>query len=145
MVALPSAVVSPTGPLKGNIHRLYTQGWGFFSKNPEDEVLNIYNPNSMKPESEWPNNSLKHLFGLNRKGREEGIELGAILARLPDKGDWNTGKIKNNIHYFKIKNPSWNDNLHGKMIIAYEKITPWAWSEVMKKKKIVRYIGVDVI
>ena len=87
---------------------IYPQSWGFFSKDPREDSLNIYLLDADE-ELRWPNNSLKNVIGLNRYGRTQGIELGLMLEKLPSKEKWNdfaAGQDFKDTTFLKMKNES---------------------------------------
>lgn len=147
MSTLPSAAIKPNKQTQLIINQLYPQSWGFFSKDPESEILNVYDAHFSKV-LDWPNNKIKHLFGLNRIGRGQGIELSFIFPQLPTKDKWEDFKGNENPDDFifhKVKNKVKHPTLEGKYIITYEKVTPWAWAKYTDKKRSkVKYIGIDV-
>ncbi|MCC9023200.1 SdpA family antimicrobial peptide system protein [Bacillus nakamurai] len=147
IAALPSSAIQLTKHQSKTISMIYPQSWGFFSKDPREDSLNIY-PLTPGEKLRWPNNSLKNVIGLNRYGRTQGIELGLMLEKLPPKEKWKdytAGQDIKNTTFLKVKNESPSPTLKGKMIITYERITPWAWSKHTKTKRTIKkFIGVDV-
>ncbi|MGV0170231.1 SdpA family antimicrobial peptide system protein [Bacillus velezensis] len=147
IAALPSSAIQLTKHQSKTVSMIYPQSWGFFSKDPREDSLNIYLLDADE-ELRWPNNSLKNVIGLNRYGRTQGIELGLMLEKLPSKEKWKdftTGQDIKDTTFLKMKNESPSPRLKGKMIITYERITPWAWSQHTETKRTIKkYIGVDV-
>ena len=70
-IALSIISVLPQNPLSLErskavvISQLMPQGWGFYSKDPREEYLNIYTADS-EISAQWPNMSLSNLFGVDR-------------------------------------------------------------------------------
>ncbi|MBX4163797.1 SdpA family antimicrobial peptide system protein [Priestia megaterium] len=134
-------VALPTNPLSLNvdkqrlIQQTYPQGWGFFSANPREESLNIYDLETDKQATNWPNNKISNLFGLYRYGRSQGIELGHLTAQVPNSSTWSTcekglnGCPKLDDQEFTIHNESPNPTLCGEFAIVKEKPVPWAWAK----------------
>lgn len=61
---------------------LAPQGWGFYSKNPRDSVIYVYDMNTEISAVKWPNSRADNFFGISRFGRSQGIEAGLIQAAL---------------------------------------------------------------
>lgn len=58
---------------------LAPQGFAFYSKNPRDETFYFESDQKLY----MPNFQLDNIFGLHRKGRAQGIELGKIYSEIP--------------------------------------------------------------
>lgn len=144
--------VLPDNPLKSysifNNHFMYKtfpQGWGFYSKNPRDMTFQIINLGNEGTEIYWPNNRVENLFGLNRKGRAQGIEGGRIFSQIK-QSDWistNEDPMESikNASPVKIKNDSPNPTILGDIGIIYQEAVPWSWSSdknIMMPSKVVR-------
>ncbi len=76
--ALPKNPLTPKKDITIYISQIWPQGWGFFSKSPKEEYLNVYKSNG-DPSVQWPNMKLSNLFGINRAGRAQGTEIGLIF------------------------------------------------------------------
>lgn len=142
-VFISSTVVSalPKGPLSFSknteyfLSTLIYQGWGFFSKDPRDPMLNAI---SLEDENEimWPHNRAKNFFGLKRTGRKQGIELGAFVSNIPEddfqecRGDLK--KCADNIKdedIIIVENENPRPDLCGIWAVAYEEHLPWSWGK----------------
>ncbi|MCL6577720.1 SdpA family antimicrobial peptide system protein, partial [Kyrpidia sp.] len=76
-LALPN---NPTHVLKNiTISQIFPQGWGFYSISPREEQISLYDENGNLA-VDWPNASVNNLFGLMRKGRAQGLEVGIVSA-----------------------------------------------------------------
>ncbi|WP_044895062.1 MULTISPECIES: SdpA family antimicrobial peptide system protein [Bacillales] len=143
---LGSSIVSalPTNPLSFTkdhqrfIHKILPQGWGFFSKDPRDPMLNAYPLESDGENLVWPNMHQKNWFGLRRTGRAQGIELGTLIAKIPESEYSQCNKdVKSCLDEipvkFTIKNPTPNPTICGDWGITSEQPIPWAWAKAETK------------
>ncbi|MGF2621040.1 SdpA family antimicrobial peptide system protein [Bacillus cereus] len=135
VTSLPKNPLSLNAKNEALVQQLYPQGWGFYSKDPRAESLNMYSLEDNRTEIVWPNNNMKNIFGLKRYGRAQGIELGTLMAKIPTSMEWSqcNKDAKSCLSTMKkeitIKNPTPEPTLCGKLGIAKEKLVPWAWSK----------------
>ncbi|MFF2908245.1 SdpA family antimicrobial peptide system protein [Paenibacillus sp. NPDC057934] len=114
--------------------KIFPQGWSFFSKSPRDEEFLILDTNYQSAVN-WPNNSARNLFGINRNGRAQGIEAGVLAYQVKKK--WSTCEenlnkcIKKTEDVVKVNNPSPNPTLCGRYIIVRREPVPWAWANIV--------------
>lgn len=119
---------------------IFPQGWGFFTKNPQDFALNIYRIKNRKLEILNVNNqSLKNSFGFSRSARLIGYELSTIVSDIPNKV-WvknKTGDIYDNINDKTIlinNRPYFNHIKKGDYLIKLYKPIPFAWANDNQEK-----------
>jgi len=139
MVMFYSIIVAlPPNPLSLNkskttiIQSYIPQSWGFFSKDPTEEELNVY---SLEDDDKlvWPNNRIKNIFGLSRYGRAQGTEIGLLQSEIPLE-KWTNCEDdpvscllnESKIH---ITNKTPKPTLCGDIGIAMETAVPWSWSK----------------
>lgn len=146
---LPTNPMSPSVDEQNLFKTIYPQGWGFFSKNPREEMINVYEMESFKQAVSWPNNNIKNFFGLYRFGRAQGIELGYLIDQIPPSIKWITcnealstcfGKISTKL---KLNNDFSYATLCGSLGLTKETVLPWAWgkpgeSNISKETKVLR-------
>jgi antimicrobial peptide system SdpA family protein len=111
------------------------QGWKFFTRNPREDWLL---PFHRGPDGEWttaslgPNGRLDAYFGISRRPRAQGIEIGLLLYKL-HKGIWNAcnGDPTYCLEHSPIKatlhNRSPNPTLCGVIGFVHQRQVPWAW------------------
>ncbi|EJR26667.1 MULTISPECIES: SdpA family antimicrobial peptide system protein [Bacillus] len=111
------------------------QGWGFFSKSPRDETIFVHELQGSN-HIQWPNNTAENLFGISRKGRGQGIELGLITSSLK-KEDWITCddgikecKKKEKLNAIEVENSTPVPNVCGPYIVETREPVPWAWAKI---------------
>ena len=122
-----------------NAQELYSilpQGWAFFTRNPKEEVLQLYkeDKSNLKLINNSASLSFKDVFGLKRDVRKKSAELAEIIKKIPSE-KWETkkssDKMKNLIN-LKISdtviNVFNNKLLTGDYIIVRSRRKPWAWS-----------------
>ncbi|WP_419744153.1 SdpA family antimicrobial peptide system protein (plasmid) [Macrococcoides bohemicum] len=147
-VALPNNPISSKLKLKDYISMIYPQQWGFYSKDTRDENFLILNSKTYKNGADWPNNIPSNLFGINRKGRAQGTEMGVISSSIPnekwEKCDSEYQKcIENNKeNVYKIKNYTPKPQLCGNLTFIKKPPVPWAWKrnnkDIVMPSQIVR-------
>ncbi|MEM0941858.1 MAG: SdpA family antimicrobial peptide system protein [Bacteroidota bacterium] len=128
--------------IKRNVSFLLPQGWGFFTRNPRETILEVYqiqeNDNKMSKVL-TKNTSIKNHFGLSRNNRYIGYEMSKLIGYIP-KGAWlnGVGHVKDNLpdttflieseHSFKTFKPQ-TDYL----ILQYKPI-PISWASQNQEK-----------
>ncbi|WP_310549843.1 SdpA family antimicrobial peptide system protein [Paenibacillus glufosinatiresistens] len=147
---------TPSNPLDAYkftiLQKIFPQGWGFFSKAPQDEVMKIYNTD-LHSATDWPNNSMNNLFGINRKGRTQGIELGLLYTQVAAQ-PWKSCNEKmgqclkrdEKSAAVKLENITPKPNLCGDYFIVSQKPVPWAWADLIQPEDMPsKYIKVHVL
>lgn len=126
---------NPFSTLKSfTVMKIFPQGWGFFSKPPRDDYTFILNSQGDLAVN-WPNNSATNMFGINRAGRSQGIEMGVLVSQVDkDKfikcdDDINVCAKKQK-HKEKVKNPTPKPVLCGEYTLVTRKVVPWAWADI---------------
>ncbi|MDA1477342.1 SdpA family antimicrobial peptide system protein [Bacillus changyiensis] len=131
--ALPQNVLNASNT-KNVMLKIFPQGWSFFSKSPRAEEFLILDTQGNLA-VDWPNNSMKNLFGIDRHGRAQGIEAG-VLAFQANKDLWkkcegNINKcVEESDNIVQMENPSPNPTLCGRYTIIRRKPVPWAWANI---------------
>ncbi|RLL39809.1 SdpA family antimicrobial peptide system protein [Oceanobacillus piezotolerans] len=110
------------------------QSWGFFSKNPRDQLFNVHVLEDSNKTIVWPNNLPRNAFGLIRTGRAQGIEAGALFSQIDsEQRDTCDGDIKNCLKDLnvsqKIINQDKNPSLCGNIGFSFQEPVPWAWGK----------------
>lgn len=128
--------------LKRNVNFILPQGWGFFTRNPREAILEIYeikkNDNGMV-KILTKNTSWKNWFGLSRNNRFIGYEMSKLIGHIPKEAWINgVGFVENNIpdttfsieskHSFKIFKPQTD------YLIYQFKPIPIAWASQDQEK-----------
>ena len=115
------------------MHALLPEGWAFFTRNPREEQISVYNVNkdkSIEPIS-IKNMEIKNLFGLDRTSRYTLDKMGTVIGQLPD-GYWKTITNLDSLNFYidslsvfsvEISRPS----LCGKYLIEKRPIMPWSY------------------
>jgi antimicrobial peptide system SdpA family protein len=119
------------------IRWLAPQGWGFFTRNPQEESDEVY---IFQKSNTWIKTStsqvsLNNFFGINRKIRHEYFELSKLLDTIP-KEKWisiksnqkvifDTLSIADTIRYKQFMNHRMLDSV---VVITRANPLPWAWS-----------------
>lgn len=126
--------------LKEFTNKIFPQGWGFFTKNPQDFALNIYKINKGKLELiDISNQSIRNNFGFSRRARMIGYEMSTVVEDIK-VSDWikNTdGNIYSNLNdkTININNKNYFSHLtKGEYLIKLYKPIPYAWSKMNQEK-----------
>lgn len=109
------------------------QGWGFFTRNPREDIAKIYSINNEKVTPVIvANSNRKFMFGLSKKAKLVSWEISNIIDQIKEE-DWvqnnrdtllfNTKKIDT------IKNSFFVPSLKGGYIISIQERIPHAWSK----------------
>jgi antimicrobial peptide system SdpA family protein len=120
--------------LQRHIGTIFPEGWGFFTKNPRDPLLDVYKvEDSTLVNVTIRNQSFKNKLGFSRKSRILGYES-SVLANEINAKSWSKDKMKN-LHDLKedtVYNIRNKNNRHlnkGKYLLMSYKMIPFAWSK----------------
>lgn len=154
-VHVPKNVLSLPGQkqARSTVANVAPQGWAFFTKSPRDvEVL----PYRRTADGTWtslaltPHSSPRNAFGLDRASRSQGIEI-SLLLNLAEKKDWKeceedlTDCLADARSARKVKNPSPEATVCGRVALVQEKPVPWAWRDLVNERTTPeRYLSMDV-
>lgn len=138
---LPYNPLTPSPKARLYLMAILPEGWGFFTKNPQDEQIFIFE----RQKGEWlsilktPNSSMNNLFGIKRDARSQGSEYGILLNELAhiDSVRWEYYENKSlstclqstNLSAFQLDNNVKNPTICGEIIILRQKPIPWAWAK----------------
>lgn len=120
-----------------SVHSLVPQGWGFFTRAPQEEDFYLYSQDQESWSNAFigPTGRASNLFGWRRSARAQGVEYGTLLAQV-SKGDFvscqedHISCLKSEMFstsYPEIVNYSPKPTLCGKLGIIFQKPVPWAW------------------
>ncbi|MFF5876789.1 SdpA family antimicrobial peptide system protein [Streptomyces californicus] len=136
---LPSNAVQLPGQagLERTVRVVTPQGWAFFTKSPRDAKIEVWTRDSG---GKWrdallaPHSEAHNAFGLNRRSRAQGVELGQLQARVRP-GDWKTcedGDLARCLSSFgspiPADSPVPRPQLCGAVGVTQQDVLPWAWS-----------------
>jgi len=148
IVNLGSTTIEIPYRSKTVFHSLSVQGWGFFTRNPREEVVDIFKIEEGRLERMTVvNSSASNYFGMSRKSRKIGMEVSIILGKLKKKeAEWRR-VIKNEpMSHSDLIVPLESSNLHylskGEYLLTKRFTTPWAWYN--KKSNFIPYEAVRV-
>ncbi|MEH7109305.1 SdpA family antimicrobial peptide system protein [Bacillus sp. JJ1764] len=108
------------------------QGWGFFSKSPRDMLLGIHTANEKSLKVLFPTMRFENLLGLYRKGRSQGVEMGALSVKI-SKEDWvkcdgnDLKSCEKSAKKINIENKTPSPLLCGEYYFTHEEIIPWSY------------------
>lgn len=132
---------------------LFPEGWGFFTRNPREEMLYfLKNDNDKLIKMINPCSSSEYSFGLDRNCRSKSAELEVIISQINDSL-WVTedtsillGKKKIfSIPKDTVTNFFYYPKITGNILIVKQKRLPWAWSKNRNNLKIpLKYIEIYV-
>ena len=110
------------------------QGWGFFTRNPREPLVDIYEITLNGPQKVTiPNASLKYIYGFNRGMRFTSSQVGYLVGMLQEN-NWrefkNLKKAQTNVSSFiQLRNNFSPPLLCGKFIMVKTERIPWAWAK----------------
>lgn len=119
------------------IYSVFPQGWAFFTRDPKEDVMILYDFQNKKEEAVNKTASLstESLFGINREGRRISIELAAVVNKIPAKS-WITNEERVSMEMLKalplndtIENVVPDPILKGTYVIYRAGRKPWAWAK----------------
>lgn len=125
---------APAG-LRRGLLLIAPQGWGFFTRDPREPVDRVYRhtPGGWE-EITHANSSPRNALGLSRGARAVGVELTAVLGRVPAErwrdcrapaGDCWPAAAPGGA---PVRNPALRPRLCGDILVERRPPVPWAWS-----------------
>lgn len=155
---LPHNPFTPTGKTKIYLKSILPEGWGFFTRDPQEPAYYLFS----KIDGKWqsvlrsPNAASDNLLGLQRNSRAQGYEYGRFLSQIStDSAVW--GKCKNltlseclnqneDFKSVEVKNVIENPTLCGDIWVVMRRPIPWAWYKDKKNINMpMRFIRINVI
>lgn len=111
------------------------QGWGFFSRDPREEDLFVFelNKNHWQKSSHAPISNIHNCFGINRFPRAQSVELAMLMSGIQEKSrksyavNINAMTLKDTVA-LAVRNTSPYPTLKGKLCIVKQQPIPWAWA-----------------
>lgn len=122
------------------------QGWGFFTRNPREPLIDLYLINNHQLEKiSIPNASLKYAWGFNRGMRASSSQIAYFVDQIPED-KWildprhKADSIIQTSDPFTVLN-DFSCPVHcGKFLLAKTERIPWAWSKHEENLKIPRSV-----
>lgn len=119
------------------VRSVLPQGWAFFTRSPREERTlpflrdeggvwhEIHTATHAEP---------RHAFGLNRRSRAQGVEVGLLLgevsaAQWHDCGGPVAGCLDEAEVVARLRNPSPAPSVCGDVALVRREPLPWAWSQ----------------
>jgi antimicrobial peptide system SdpA family protein len=112
------------------------EGWKFFTRDAREERTSMY----VRGDGGWrtaaltPNARAENAFGLNRRGRAQGVELGLLTESVPATawqhcdGSDPLPCLERAAVSQRIRNASPHPSLCGSVGLVSQKPIPWAWA-----------------
>ncbi|MGC6479431.1 MAG: SdpA family antimicrobial peptide system protein [Flavobacteriaceae bacterium] len=120
---------------KSRIFSLLPQGWGFFTRDPRENITTLYEIDKLGNgyiKFTKTNNASNNYFGISRKNRLINLELGVVTSRL-NQGNWIEKKgvfdLDFQIQIDTIYTGFYPKNIKGDFFIVEQERIPWAWSK----------------
>jgi len=135
---LPTNAISLPWSERVNASLWAPQGWAFFTRDPREAQVTPFVQDTL---GNWRSARLapyarpKYAFGLNRRPRAQGVELGILLA-LMQRTQWHhcdddiavcIGKLSVDA---SVTNESPIPSLCGYVALVWQEPLPWAWATV---------------
>ena len=139
--AMPSNVlaVKEGEPLRRTLVSLAPQAWAFFTKPPNDPEFAVYqlrDDGSIESLMLTPQTRPGNYFGLSRKQRSQGPEMGVIGNTIKEwtecSPDADRGECLESVRSLKLQvvdNESPVASVCGRIVIFQTKAVPWAYRE----------------
>ena len=134
----PNALDLPfENQLRPLVRVLVPEGWAFFTRNPREQR---FLPFVRRSDGTWdsaragPHAQARYLFGLDRRSRTQGVEIGLLQGAIPGAA-WEScedeiatclARAGPSVH---LQNESPAPTLCGTVGLALQEPLPWAWSD----------------
>jgi antimicrobial peptide system SdpA family protein len=121
------------------VAKVLPEGWAFFTKDPREEMVDIYQleENSWKPVS-LKNSDPKNIFGISRKSRKMGMEISMICEQVMADSLWtsqvNLGQISFPAKYVRVDNKNLVLLRAGEYALVKRAPVPWSWRHLINNK-----------
>ncbi len=121
-------------PETRNIFMMFPEGWGYFTRNPREPVLQLYCMDGQHEPVLVPNFSRRFLFGMRRDGRKVGGEVDLVLSQVPAKA-WSVTRKRLTFEGSSADsiviahNTTESPTLCGDYLIQIQDRLPWAWAK----------------
>src|SRR5690606_29470956 len=133
-------VNTPNVAIKQLFNLSAPEGWGFFTRSPREDIVDIYSIEDDKLDKVMQKNGhYSNLFGISRKSRKIGMETSIILGKVSDSMWTNKTDIGN----IEIPSKGYtvsNEFLHylksGDYVLVKRKTIPWAWRKNINEKNV---------
>ncbi|MDC8101450.1 SdpA family antimicrobial peptide system protein [Chryseobacterium rhizosphaerae] len=126
--------------LKMQINTLFPEGWSFFTRDPQEPLLEAYKiENNKLLDIPLSNSSKENLFGFSRKSRVQGFEASIIISDVPSKlwiedtGNNYEKHISDRAFSIRLKKSN-NYFKKGLYLFVLKKPIPWAWANKNQEK-----------
>jgi antimicrobial peptide system SdpA family protein len=133
-VAISGTTIELNHSVKNVVKAVFPQGWGFFTKDPQEKSVDIYlDSGEGRVRISTPNQSASNYWGFSRKSRMIGMEVSTVLSLVGQRQpSWCV--IKDAKRHLAAGGSSWvlkSPKLHyltpGNYVLVRRSITPWAW------------------
>lgn len=120
--------------LNSEIKMLVPEGWGFFTKNPQEDIVDIYQVEQQELRRVvYQSGSYHNVFGLSRRYRRLEAEREMLQSQItPDKWTYTKPVSAADIskHTTTITASEAVRNLRGTYLLCKTKRIPWAWASL---------------
>lgn len=116
------------------------EGWGFFTRSPREEVVDLYSIEKGQLQKVLERNGhYSNLFGISRKSRKLGMESSILVQKVNDSlwlkdNDISKIDIPNIIHNVDDENLFYLSK--GDFVLLKRKTIPWSWKKNINKKDV---------
>lgn len=123
--------------IKKYTFKVFPQGWGFFTRNPRENLTKCYIFDESYKNIITQCSSSKYVFGLDRACRAKHAELEVLLSQVQDSL-WKKRLIQKDSLSLVFSNEKLLDtvvnvfhspSIFGEVILVKEDRLPWAWSQ----------------
>jgi antimicrobial peptide system SdpA family protein len=145
LIAVVAQPDLPFTPVRGSISdavysRVWApQGWSFFTKSPRDPEVFVFQQGgagTWRAIDRTPYGKVANVFGLSRRARAQGVELGLLLEGIPpaawlscDQGRRSCFDATSALTFAPVRNRSPIPSICGRILLVSQRPLPWAWRE----------------
>jgi len=130
-ISIKSNTINTPKEIKFIFSSLTPQGWGFFTRDPKEKLIDIYKIHGSELiKLTIPNSSMSNYFGFSRKSRKIAMEVSVILSKLKDikwEISYKNNSIVNNTPPYLLDKSNLYYLSHGDYLLVRRTLTPWAW------------------
>ncbi len=120
-------------PISRNVLMVMPEGWGYFTRNPREPIMQFYRLDGKHEPVFEPNFSARYLFGMRRDGRKLSGEAGFVVSQVRAKA-WIVTRKRLSFESLPdstviVHNPTGNPMLCGDYLVQVQDRLPWAWAK----------------
>lgn len=143
-------VNTPSPTVKSLFNLSAPEGWGFFTRSPREEMVDIYEFENSKLETALHKNiHYSNFFGISRKSRKLAMEASIVMGKIKDSiwvSEVGIENLKIPLRAYSVNSELLYHLNCGNYVFVKRKTVPWAWRKNINEKDVpyeIAHIKID--